>query len=183
MTGRLLVVLGLCLGMMAWSADDAKSADSFKVKKSDAEWKKELSPDAYKVLRHEGTERSFTGKYWNDKRPGTYHCAGCGEKLFDAKTKYKSGTGWPSFWQPIDKNAVGLKVDRKFFSTRTEVHCASCGGHLGYVFDDGPEPTGKRYCMNSVSLIHSADKNKAADKGKGEPSKVDKGSSKGSSKR
>ena len=160
-TAKILFVIGMCLGIAAWAADDKKGAKEFKVKKSDAEWKKQLSPLAYKVLRHEGTERSFTGKYWDEKRPGTYHCAGCDSKLFDANTKYKSGTGWPSFWKPIEKGAVGYKVDKKLWATRTEVHCATCGGHLGHVFNDGPKPTGKRYCMNSVSLIHSADRGKA----------------------
>jgi peptide-methionine (R)-S-oxide reductase len=124
-----------------------------KVVKTDEEWKKELTPEQYRVLRKQGTERAFTGEYHDHKGKGTYVCAACGLPLFSSDTKYDSGTGWPSFWQPIDPKAVGTEEDNSFFSTRTEVHCARCGGHLGHVFTDGPrDKTGLRYCMNSVSL-------------------------------
>jgi peptide-methionine (R)-S-oxide reductase len=123
-----------------------------KLKKSDAEWQQELTPEQYEVLRHKGTERAFTGAYWDEKSDGVYRCAGCGQELFSSDTKFDSGTGWPSFWAPIDPTHVGTTVDRSFFQTRTEVHCARCGGHLGHVFPDGPPPTGQRYCMNGVSL-------------------------------
>jgi peptide-methionine (R)-S-oxide reductase len=164
--------------MTTWAADDKAGETKHKVQKTDAEWKKILTPMQYKVLRKEGTEHARTGRYWDDKRAGTFHCAGCGEALFDAKTKFKSGTGWPSFWQPVKKQAVGTKVDKSFFSVRTEVHCASCGGHLGHIFDDGPEPTGKRYCINSVSLVHSADKGKKAPAPKAKSPAMKKSSSK-----
>jgi peptide-methionine (R)-S-oxide reductase len=157
---RNILILIAMLGLVAGAADQSEAKESAKPKvhKSEAEWKAALSAEQFRVLRKEGTERAFTGKYWNDKRPGTYHCAGCGSSLFAADTKYKSGTGWPSFWQPVSKEAVGIKVDKKLWAVRTEVHCAGCGGHLGHVFEDGPKPTGLRYCINSVSLIHSADK-------------------------
>lgn len=123
-----------------------------KVVKSEAEWKKILSPEAYEVLRQKGTERAFTGKYWDHKEKGAYTCGGCGLELFASNTKFESGSGWPSFWQPISKEVVHLETDVSFGMSRTEVLCAKCGGHLGHVFDDGPKPTGLRYCINSVSL-------------------------------
>jgi peptide-methionine (R)-S-oxide reductase len=123
-----------------------------KTTKSEDEWRRELTPEQYRVCREKGTERAFTGAYWNTKTPGVYLCACCGEALFAAETKFDSGTGWPSFWQPIATDKVGTEVDRSFFMTRTEVHCNSCGAHLGHVFPDGPQPTGQRYCINSVSL-------------------------------
>lgn len=123
-----------------------------KVVKTEEEWKKILTPEQYHVLRKKGTERAFTGEYHDHKGKGTYVCAACGLPLFSSATKYDSGTGWPSFWQPIDPKNVGTEEDRSFFTVRTEVHCARCGGHLGHVFTDGPRPTGLRYCMNSVSL-------------------------------
>ena len=119
---------------------------------TEAEWRARLSPEEFRVLRKHGTERAFTGRHWDSKQPGVYLCAGCGQELFDAGTKFDSGTGWPSFHSPIDKANVGEKTDRSFFQTRTEVHCSRCGGHLGHVFDDGPAPTGLRYCINGVSL-------------------------------
>lgn len=119
---------------------------------SDSEWKDRLSELQYYVLRKEGTERAFTGTYWDNKKPGVYTCAACGIPLFDSQTKFKSGTGWPSFWEPINEVNVANTVDQSFGMVRTEVHCARCGGHLGHVFDDGPKPTGLRYCINSVSL-------------------------------
>lgn len=121
--------------------------------KSNDYWKDVLTPTQYKVTREAGTERSFTGKYWDDKREGTYVCSNCGQHLFSSKTKFKSGTGWPSFWKPINSSSVSEVEDNKFGMTRTEIICSRCGAHLGHVFSDGPNPTGLRYCMNSVSLI------------------------------
>ncbi|MEN7548857.1 peptide-methionine (R)-S-oxide reductase MsrB [Rapidithrix thailandica] len=129
---------------------------SDKVEKSDAEWKKLLTEEEYHVMRQQGTERAFTGKYWDYKKKGVYHCAACDLELFDSQTKYKSGTGWPSFWQPIGSETVEEEEDMSLGISRTEVHCARCGGHLGHVFNDGPKPTGLRYCINSVSLQFKA---------------------------
>ena len=124
---------------------------SSELKLGDDEWKKRLTPEQYRVLRQHGTERAGTSPLDKEKRAGTFACAGCGQKLFDSDTKFNSGTGWPSFFQPLEQ-AVGTTTDRSFFMTRTEVHCARCGGHLGHVFEDGPQPTGLRYCMNGVAL-------------------------------
>ena len=129
----------------------AAPTENYPVEKSDAEWRKQLSPEAFRVLREHGTERAGTSPLNAEKRPGTFACAGCGTALFDAATKFESGTGWPSFFAPLE-DAVGTTTDRSFFMVRTEVHCANCGGHLGHVFPDGPAPTGQRYCMNGVSL-------------------------------
>ena len=115
------------------------------------DWRRRLSPEAYKVLRKHGTERAGTSPLNKEKRPGTFTCAGCGQPVFSAETKFESGTGWPSFWAPLD-GAVETTTDRSFFMTRTEVHCARCQGHLGHVFPDGPQPTGAQYCLNGVAL-------------------------------
>jgi len=123
-----------------------------KITKTEADWRAELTPEQYHVLRQKGTERAFSGELWDEHRPGTYRCAGCGAELFEADTKFESGTGWPSFYQPAAAEAVDTETDRSFFMSRTEVNCATCGGHLGHVFNDGPRPTGLRYCINSASL-------------------------------
>ena len=123
-----------------------------KVRKSDEEWKKELSPEQYRVLREKGTEPAFTGELCENKNEGVYRCAACGEELFSSEAKYDSGSGWPSFFLPMSEDKIDEKVDRSIFTTRTEILCAKCGGHLGHVFNDGPKPSGLRYCVNSASL-------------------------------
>jgi len=125
---------------------------SRRVQKTDEEWRRELSPEAYRVLRKKDTERPFTGEHVANKEKGVYKCAGCGTELFGSETKFDSGCGWPSFYDPLSRDHLEFKLDTSHFTTRTEVLCSNCGGHLGHVFDDGPDPTGKRYCINSVSL-------------------------------
>jgi peptide-methionine (R)-S-oxide reductase len=156
---RLLSIAGAAVVLapaFAWlgragAADTAMTDKQFPIDKPDAEWQKTLSPEQYRVLRKHGTERAFTSPLNNEKRSGTFKCAACGQPLFSSDTKFESGTGWPSFWQPLE-GAVGTTVDRSWFMVRTEVHCGRCGGHLGHVFEDGPRPTGERYCMNGVAM-------------------------------
>jgi len=121
---------------------------------TESEWQEKLSPEQYEVLRQGATERPFTGKYWDSKGQGVYRCAGCGEKLFSSDTKYESHSGWPSFFQPLSDDLIDEEADGSYGMVRTEIKCANCGGHLGHVFDDGPNPTGLRYCVNSASLDH-----------------------------
>jgi peptide-methionine (R)-S-oxide reductase len=154
---RNLLLAGLSAGALAVVAFRASQGTAgstpgtFEVTKTDEEWKKLLTPEQYYVLRKHGTERAFTSPLDKQYGPGIYACAGCDLPLFSSKTKFNSGTGWPSFYQPLD-NAIGTTTDRSWGMTRTEVHCRRCGGHLGHVFDDGPKPTGLRYCMNGVAL-------------------------------
>ena len=157
---QLLFMAGAALGLIPvfrWldspgaKANQMTTHTPFPVEKTDDQWRDALSPEQYRVLRHHGTERAFTSPLNNERRQGTFVCAGCGQLLFSSDTKYESGTGWPSFYKPLD-GAVGTTIDRSLFAVRTEVHCARCGGHLGHVFPDGPPPTGERYCMNGVAL-------------------------------
>ncbi len=146
----LLAMLGVA-GVARSGAGKDQAAGKFEVTRTEAEWRKLLSPEAYHVLREHGTEYAGTSPLDHEKRAGTFACAGCGLPLFSSKTKFDSGTGWPSFWRPLP-NAIGTSKDWSMGPLRIEVHCRRCGGHLGHVFDDGPEPTGKRYCMNGVAM-------------------------------
>jgi peptide-methionine (R)-S-oxide reductase len=141
----------LVCGMIGFGRVGHASEGKFQIAYSDAEWRKRLPPKVYAVLRKEDTEPAGTSPLLKEKRRGTYHCAGCALPVFSSATKYESGTGWPSFWKPLP-NAIGTREDNKLFFTRTEVHCRRCGGHLGHVFDDGPKPTGLRYCLNGLAL-------------------------------
>lgn len=143
------------LALFGCRAGPAEAATRFPVKKTDPQWRAQLGPAAYDVLRHEGTERPYSSPLNDEHRAGTFACKGCAQPVFSSKTKFESGTGWPSFWAPLPK-AVGTSTDRSMLMSRTEVHCDRCGGHLGHVFDDGPKPTGKRYCMNGVAMTFKA---------------------------
>ncbi|WP_347302704.1 peptide-methionine (R)-S-oxide reductase MsrB [Croceibacterium sp. TMG7-5b_MA50] len=143
--------LAALLGGLALAGCGTAEARPYRVQLSEAEWRRRLSSQAFQVLREDATERAYTSPLNREKRAGTYACAGCGNDLFASRTKFESGTGWPSFWQPL-AGAVGTDTDFTIGLPRTEVHCADCGGHLGHVFDDGPRPTGKRYCMNGVAM-------------------------------
>lgn len=134
------------------SAETQDTMENKKVVKTEEEWKKILSPSEYRILREKGTELPYINEYWNNKEEGIYYCRACGQPLYSSETKYKSGTGWPSFWKPISPEAVEEREDNSFFMKRTEIICSRCESHLGHVFEDGPEPTGLRYCMNSAAL-------------------------------
>ena len=147
-----LVAAGIALAAAPAKAAKGTSEVIEKVVKTDEEWKKILTPEQYNVLRKEGTELAFTSPLNNNHEKGVFVCAACGLTLYSSEQKFESGTGWPSFWAPIDPTHIGTSTDRSFFQSRTEVHCARCGGHLGHVFPDGPPPTGLRYCMNGVAM-------------------------------
>jgi peptide-methionine (R)-S-oxide reductase len=151
--GRLRDVLeGFTPAAFAGEAKSSAAKENDKVRKTDEEWRKILTPEQYQVMRCSATERPFTGKFWNHKEDGTYVCAGCGAELFASEAKYESGSGWPSYWAPIDKQAIGELKDISLGMIRTEIICSKCEAHLGHVFADGPRPTGLRYCVNSASL-------------------------------
>jgi peptide-methionine (R)-S-oxide reductase len=161
---QFLYVAGATLGLapvVAWLGSptmaNSTSAETFPVQKTDAEWRTSLTDEQYEVLREHSTERAGTSPLNHEKRHGTFVCAGCGLELFSSETKYESGTGWPSFYKPLE-GAVATTVDKSYFMVRTEVHCSRCGGHLGHLFPDGPKPTGERFCMNGAAMKFTPDK-------------------------
>ena len=150
--GTAIVVAAPFLASCGGGVTDMRKEKQFRVTKTEAQWRRELTRAEFYVLRDAGTERPYSSPLDKEKRKGTFVCAGCGNRLYSSAHKYDSGTGWPSFWQPIDKGAVGTSTDYKIGYPRTEVHCADCGGHLGHIFGDGPRPTGKRHCINGVAM-------------------------------
>jgi peptide-methionine (R)-S-oxide reductase len=158
-----ITIILLSLSMFACGQEKSKKVQTrnqFEVTKTEAEWKKSLTPTQFEVLRQKGTERAFTGALWDNHETGVYYCAGCEQELFSSETKFESGSGWPSFYQPIKEGVVAVGTDTSYGMVRDEVVCSRCGGHLGHVFDDGPKPTGLRFCMNSASLKFEKKENK-----------------------
>ena len=151
LTGVTALVGATAYGYLGSSNSDATESGAFPLQLSDDEWRKRLTPDQFAILRKHATERAHTSPLNHEKRVGLFHCAGCDQALYSSETKYDSGTGWPSFYEALP-NSVGTSKDTSFFMTRTEVHCSNCGGHLGHIFDDGPQPTGKRHCINGIAL-------------------------------
>lgn len=147
-----ILITILIITLVSCSQAQSKKVEKFDVVKTEEEWKQLLTPLQYKIARQQGTETPFKNEYWDHHEKGIYQCIGCSQALFSSRTKFESGTGWPSFYQPLQKGVVGEYTDRSFGSVRTEVHCSRCGSHLGHVFEDGPKPTGLRYCINSASL-------------------------------
>jgi peptide-methionine (R)-S-oxide reductase len=151
LSGTAVLAMGSAMGLFSKTEAETAKANAFPVSHTDDEWRRRLTADQFYVLRKHGTERAGTSPLNREKRAGIFHCAGCDQALFRSEDKFESGTGWPSFTQPI-KGAVGESIDKSFFMVRTEIHCSNCGGHLGHVFPDGPKPTGLRYCMNGVAM-------------------------------
>lgn len=159
-TFKITILIGMAfIATSCLSQSKKMKNDKYPVNKTEKEWKAELTAEEYNVLREKGTERAFTGKYWQNTKDGDYYCAACDQKLFSSDTKYKSGSGWPSFWDPIENDKVKIVTDNSLGMMREEVVCGNCGGHLGHRFNDGPQPTGQRYCLNSASLQFEEDEN------------------------